>query len=252
MCIGKSATKLKRFAPESIAFTGVAVTKFQGDIGEYELLMTEDGSPSLYNFRFLEACHSSAGARSETLYNYIHGTHLPERLKDHSPFVVFEVGFGTGLGHLTTSEIAGNSPLLFISTELDEGLIRWLRGHKPYKSLAPVSYGNLLTYQMKSGTAELIILVGDATRTLPEALDLNLIPPVHSIYQDPFSPKKNPTLWSVEWFKLLKSIAHQDVELGTYSSSSGVQRALCEAGWELTLVKGFAHKKQSLRARLKK
>jgi tRNA U34 5-methylaminomethyl-2-thiouridine-forming methyltransferase MnmC len=68
----------------------------------HRFVETEDGSWTLFSEAFQEACHSTTGARAETLLHYIQGCRILEKAKIHSPLVVLEIGFGLGIGLLTT------------------------------------------------------------------------------------------------------------------------------------------------------
>ena len=78
----------------------------------FEIIQTEDGSLSFYSHTYDENAHSLNGAFSETLYNFIEGCRLKERLINHSlkkPFSILEVGFGLGYGLLECLKLARNS-----------------------------------------------------------------------------------------------------------------------------------------------
>ncbi|TDJ03767.1 MAG: hypothetical protein E2O68_09420 [Deltaproteobacteria bacterium] len=203
--------------------------EFSGNLGTYRIIETEDGSPTLFSSHFDEACHSLSGAEGETYYNFIEGCELKTLALKHSPLNILEVGFGTGLGFkLTRKFMTENHPQVsfnFVSLEIDPVL---------------VEYSELKATNLK-------VLIGDARVTL----DSYQGGPFHAIFQDPFSPKKNPRLWSVEWFESLKNHAHPDVVLSTYSASSSIRKALMLAGWIVEQRKGFAGKRASTRAYLK-
>ena len=93
------------------------------------------------------------------------------------------------------------------------------------------------------------ILIGDARISLPWFLENHSLR-FHAIYQDAFSPKRNATLWTYEWFKLLKSASHQQVTLSTYSSSSSIRKSMIKAGWKVYKGEKFGPKRSSTRARL--
>ena len=54
------------------------------------------------------------------------------------------------------------------------------------------------------------------------------------VWQDPFSPDRNPAMWSSHWFKKLRQQCHPDTRVLTYSVARRVRDALEEAGftWE--------------------
>lgn len=212
---------------------------------------TEDGSRTLFSEAFQEACHSTSGARAETLLHYVEGC----QVKHKSPLIILEVGFGLGIGFLATfdSLIKEDKKWDFISLELDEELLEWFRlenrDHPFLKNLKWINVGEIKTLQCINENINLIILCGDARKTLPSFIN-NSPMKWNAIYQDAFSPKKNPTLWTTEWFEFLKSHSTADVILSTYSSNSPVRKSLLEAGWIIQKGKTFGAKRSCTRALL--
>lgn len=216
----------------------------------HTLVETEDGSFTLYSEAFGEACHSTSGAKSETILHYINGCKVSERLTYHEPFTILEVGFGLGIGFLTTYEmLPKNKKWKFISLELDQNLLEWFKEtHRDHEFLKTLSWDkNILKAQ--NDFIELTIIQGDARTTLPEYLSQN---PVkwHAIYQDAFSPRRNPALWTMEWFTLLRNFAHEAVILSTYSASTSIRKSLHETGWKVMKGEKFGPKRTSTRATL--
>ncbi len=214
-------------------------------LSNHEWVTTEDGSLTLFSKEFNEACHSTSGAKSETLLHYVKGCQIIERIQTQNPFVILEVGFGTGLGFELTRETLKESshPWHFISLELDHELIKWWLQGKTYKL-----YEDYI-YEVKENEWTLTIIAGDARVSLPKYLE-KFPTTFHAIYQDAFSPKKNPTLWTREWFRLLKKYSSKDVILSTYSSSSSIRKSLIEEGWILKKGDKFGPKRSSTRAYL--
>jgi tRNA U34 5-methylaminomethyl-2-thiouridine-forming methyltransferase MnmC len=204
----------------------------------YEEIITEDGSSTLFSTQFGEACHSTSGARAETLLHYIEGCHIREKAQRES-LTILEVGFGLGLGLLTTYEETKDLPakIFFLSLEIDPELVNWF--HETYKD-HPLFHDPKFSFH---------VIVGDARKALPEYLSHH---PVkwNAIYQDAFSPKRNPVLWTREWFTLLREHSTPDVLLSSYSASSSIRKSLVEAGWKLYPGEKFGPKRTSTRARL--
>ena len=234
---------------------------FTGDLGKYQILETEDGSKTLHSEAFDEACHSLSGAVEETLYNYVEGCEILEKIAKND-LTCLEVGFGLGTGYKTTVEyLAKTKPsnkLTFISTELDAKLVEYaakenkIKNNPPYPDFSgmelrrePVEH----YFAQKDGHI-LIILIGDARQTVFKAYEANLLSGVGAVYQDPFSPKKNPALWTVEWFELLAKVSSEEVTLSTYSSSNSIRKSLIQAGWKVLNRKGFGTKRTATQARL--
>ncbi len=213
----------------------------------HRLVMTEDGSTTLHSELFDESCHSTAGAREETRVHYLQGCHVEEWLTQNSIMHILEVGFGTGLGwqetHLFAQKIT-NAFLNFVSLELDEDLVKWA-----LPEATRHQDGKRLWYQQDFPRAQLKVIIGDARITVPQWFEH--LEKFHAIYQDAFSPRKNPTLWTTEWFALLGQLSHPGARLATYSASISIRKALHAAGWGVYPGEAFARKKASTRAQWK-
>lgn len=220
----------------------------------HQLVETEDGSFTLFSEAFQEACHSTSGARAETLLHYVKGCQIKTKIADHKPLVILEVGFGLGIGFLTTwEELPKNSYWHFISMEIDKNLLEWFRhkfiDHDFLKHLSWKKLGELDILEADYNGCKLTILAGDARQTLPQYVQTHPMK-WHAIYQDAFSPKRNPILWTIEWFAFLKQHADENVILSTYSASSSIRKSLSESGWKIKPGEKFGPKRTSTRATL--
>ncbi|WP_408099247.1 tRNA (5-methylaminomethyl-2-thiouridine)(34)-methyltransferase MnmD [Peredibacter sp. HCB2-198] len=220
----------------------------------HSLVETQDGSFTLFSEAFQEACHSTTGARAETLLHYVEGCQIKNKLGEFFPLVILEVGFGLGVGFLTTLEVIGtDKPWHFISMEIDKNLLEWFRqkfaDHDFLKHLTWKKVGDLELLEAESLGCKLTILAGDGRETLPRYVKEQ---PVkwHAIYQDAFSPKRNPILWTSEWFQFLKEHADQEVILSTYSASTSIRKSLAASGWKIKKGEKFGPKRTSTRATL--
>lgn len=212
---------------------------------------TEDGSRTLFSERFGEACHSTSGAKAETILHYLKGCAVVEKSRNLSQLSILEVGFGLGIGLLTTWEEIKDSPAEtnFLSLEIDRDLVLWfLEEHKAHPLFQNVNSGEKIV-EGNFGNFSFTILIGDARAELPLYVRDRKIS-WNAIYQDAFSPKRNPALWTREWFEFLKAHSSQDVILSTYSASSSIRKSLHDAGWKLYPGEKFGPKRTSTRARL--
>lgn len=195
---------------------------------DYHTLQTEDGSFTLFSKNYDEACHSLSGARAETRLHYLKACELERKLKTQDTVRVLEVGFGTGLGFLETYKLAqrlNRGRLEFVSFEIDPLL----------KDFFHREHGDF---------PELNILLGNARETVK-----SLKEPFDCIYQDPFSPKKNPELWTYEWFLELARLSFEKTILSTYSASTSMRKSLLKAGWKLFPGSKFGKKRTATVAR---
>lgn len=210
----------------------------------HQLVLTEDGTFTFFSEAFQEACHSTAGAKNETILHYIEGCKILEKSNFHSPLVIFEVGFGLGIGFLTTLEkLSSDKEWHFISVELDINLLNWFVGQHPELNLKWDN--NLLKGSI--GNVTVTVIYGNAREELPRYLNMHPTK-FHAIYQDAFSPKRNPVLWTKEWFALLREHSSPDVILSTYSASNSIRKGLHESGWGVQKGEKFGQKRTSTRA----
>ena len=221
----------------------------------HQWVETADGSFTLFSENFQEACHSTSGARAETFLHYIQGCQIKEKLNSQNQLSILEVGFGLGIGFLTTYDVLQKTqkPWSFLSLEIDEKLLEWFRlENQTHPFLKNLKWSENKSYKILEAKNEIIhlqILCGDARKTLPAFTQVHQ-KKWNAIYQDAFSPKKNPGLWTQEWFSFLKSHSAPDTLLSTYSASTSIRKSLLQAGWSLHKGEKFGPKRTSTRASL--
>lgn len=222
----------------------------------FKPVATADGSLTLKNTDIGEDYHSSLGAKKESRTLYIERSGFTEQLTQNT--AVLDVGLGLGYNALTTIEAwldAENPANLDItSLEINPDLVKklasghasWMEDWSPLwlelcSSIEISSSQPYLEWPHPNGSKlNWQILIGDATElTLPETT-------YHYVWQDAFSPTKNPTMWSVTWFKKVRSKADDDCKLMTYSVSRVVKDNLVEAGWSFERIPACGHKRHWL------
>ena len=163
------------------------------------------------------------------------------------------MGFGLGIGLLAymdeikKHESNPGQKFSYVSMELDEDLFLWsIKNNFPELEFTKCEnyYSCLLP------AISITIFIGDGRITIPAAFKQNLLPAFSAIFQDAFSPKKNPALWTVEWFGNLKEMSDPDVYMSTYSSSVSIRKSMIAAGWKISNEKGFGQKSTMTKARL--
>lgn len=218
-------------------------------LSNYDEVLTDDGSITVFSKIFGETCHSKSGARLETRLHYIKGCRVTEQLKHNDPLIVFEAGFGVGIGFEETLKSMNGRSLVFISTEIDEELVcHIVSNNNIYNGITKRSIP-FTHFYLKNKNLELYILIGDARVTTPKLKELGSFS-FNCIYQDAFSPKRNAVLWTKEWFEDLKSYAHENCIMSTYSASSSIRKSMIGAGWTIYDGKDFGVKRSSTRAKL--
>ena len=230
--------------------------EFKGKLGNYRIIKTEDETETVWSEYFDEACHNLSGAKAETNYNYIEGCHLLQSLSLVDQYHILDVGFGIGMGlnclidfiKLNNLE---NKEIFYTSIELDEDFALWtLKKYFKTIDFLKVTDNQLCYLKGKINNLSIQIFLGDGRVSLPLAFEQTLLLSIDAIFQDPFSPKKNPTLWTTEWFTFLKNHSAPNVSMATYSSSISIRKSMVEAGWIISNHTGFGTKKTMTKARL--
>jgi tRNA U34 5-methylaminomethyl-2-thiouridine-forming methyltransferase MnmC len=231
---------------------------FTGKLGKYKIIQTEDQTKTLWSEYFDQAFHNLVGAYEETLYNYIHGCQIPEQILSGNDVHVLDVGFGLGMGlkafidELSKNLIENKTQnFTYTSIELDEDLMLWsIKENFPTFIFTKKDNSYVSSLSINQHTLLITVFIGDGRLTLPRASKENLLPKFTAIFQDAFSPNKNPALWSVEWFSDLVSMSNTMVFLSTYSSSVSIRKSMIVAGWKISNARGFGQKRTMTKARL--
>lgn len=209
----------------------------------YQQVLTKDNSTTLKSVDFDENFHSLTGARTETITHYIKGCKILENANKNSNMNILEVGFGTGTGLIETYQELKDSKadIFYCSLELNSDLVEYFLQNE---NVDYIKENQFIKFKYKN--IKVLVIVGDARlqfRTFNH-------PKYHAIYQDAFSPQKNTTLWTMQWFTELKNVADNNCILSTYSASSGVRLSLIDAGWFVFKGENFGVRAESTRAKL--
>ncbi len=227
---------------------------------------TADGSWTLVHPGHSECYHSAAGALTEARHLYLNSSGILDTFAQGECIRVLDVGLGLGYNALATIDgwlqSGSHARLEILSLENDEGLFQTLRsGTAPWqmgwdsvwlnlvKGLRHKGGGLWQATMLSSGGGALLwhVFLGDARSdaTISELLKSG---PFDYVWQDPFSPKKNPGMWATEWFSIMALAAAENACLMTYSVARRVRDALLASGWQVQKIPTTSHKKNWLRA----
>ena len=213
-----------------------------------ELILTSDGSHTIYVPELNEHYHSVYGAVQESTHIFIrNGLEVCKA----DPLSIFEVGFGTGLNALLTAVIcsSGKREVYYTAIEkypLDSSTISSLnhpqfageKGKEIFNLIHSASW-NILTKICKNFNLKKVD--SDLTKeALQGSYDL--------IYFDAFSPDKQPEMWTREIFEEISSVTNKNGIFVTYSAKGDVKRNLKACGFEVFLLPGPPGKRQMIRA----
>ncbi len=196
------------------------------------LIKTDDGTATLFLDEYDQAMHSTSGAYEEALFKHV----LPSMILDKKKEIltVLDVGFGLGYNALSLIDMFGsecsNSVLNIVSLEKDKNFAGYMESVR-FNDQRDLIYKKIRKAYTEGSeefeTIRLKIIFGDARDSLKNISGNKF----DAVFQDPFSPAKNPELWSVEYFRLLAGLMHEDAILTTYSSADHIRMAMIEAGF---------------------
>jgi tRNA U34 5-methylaminomethyl-2-thiouridine-forming methyltransferase MnmC len=195
-------------------------------------VVTEDGSVTLYSSEFDECYHSvKDGALEESLKKHVEIAF--ELTKDKEELTILDICFGLGYNTLTTlyylKRESLNKRVKIISPEFDRELIKSLKSFpypEEFEDFRDIIEALSDSGEYRDENLEIKILFGDAREELPKIEER-----VDIVYQDAFSPKKNPLLWTREYFATIKKISAKDVVVTTYSVATPVRLSMWEEGF---------------------
>ncbi len=210
--------------------------------GEKETIVSDDGSLTLYSKEFDESYHSPKdGALRESLNKHV----IPAfNLHEEKSFLrILDICYGLGYNTLATLHYVKIQNLdvniEIVSPEFDEALVRSLKdfAYPPeFDALHPVIEALSNDFHYEDEQFKITILIGDARKTIPQLLPAPsslLTDKIDIVYQDAFSPKVNPLLWTKEWFADIRALCKEDAVLTTYSTAAATRMGLHENGFEL-------------------
>ena len=217
---------------------------------ERKVIITHDGSSSIYLPEWDEHYHSIHGAIQEAYHVFIkNGLYL---LKDEKKIELLEIGFGTGLNALITL-IEGEKYNLFINYTGIEAYPVSLEEMKQlnYLSLLDAKHKELEFVKMHEDNWEEKLRISDAfnlTKKQQKFQDIREKNKYNLIYFDAFGARVQPELWTETIFvQMFEALAEGGV-LVTYAAKGSVRRAMLASGFEVEKLPGPPGKREMLRA----
>jgi tRNA U34 5-methylaminomethyl-2-thiouridine-forming methyltransferase MnmC len=217
------------------------------------LILTEDGSHTLFHPELNEHYHSTHGAIQESTHIFIEqgfNTH------DHvgNTVNVLEVGFGTGLNTLLTVIEARERKLKvnYVSLEpfpLTDDELKGLN----YPGLVGSCNERVLFWELHHTPWGQPYYLNDdfiLLRIQAKLQDVSLqAARFDVVYFDAFSPEVQPELWTADIFSQVFAAMAPGGLLTTYSAKGEVKRNLAAAGFEVEGIPGPPGKREITRAR---
>jgi len=217
---------------------------------ERRIIMTEDGSATIFVPGLNEHYHSIHGALRESLHVFIQNG-LNRLNKNH--ISILEVGFGTGLNaYLTFEKMKDSGMSLYYETWEKYPLTTNEIQELNYPRIAGLTEQLFASLHSASWETEQPILpdaslkkVNGDIREFSSEVTFDLV------YFDAFGPDCQPDLWSTDVFKRIAACQESGGLLTTYSVKGSVRRNLQEAGYLVSKHPGPPGKREILLAEKK-
>lgn len=219
---------------------------------ERTVVLTADGSSSIFVPDFDEHYHSVHGAMQESLHVFINAglNYMAEKQKTIS---ILEVGFGTGLNALLTYFYANKADLTINYTALEKFPLEM-------KLVETLNYPEILNIPQATEILNTMhALSWNATVNLStqflfnkrriDLLDFLSTEQFDVIYFDAFAPSAQPELWTVSVFENMFNALKNNGILTTYCAKGSVKRSMKEVGFKIESLTGPIGKREMTRAR---
>jgi tRNA U34 5-methylaminomethyl-2-thiouridine-forming methyltransferase MnmC len=196
---------------------------------------TQDGSYTFLSAEFGETFHSSLGAKTEAFHKFVDATDLIQKAQ-RPTLQILDVCYGLGYNTAAALEsiwrINPAAQVEVYGLELDatvplgavvpQLLDCW--SERVREVLQDLAHTH--TCQRKNLSAHL--LIGDARQAIQQLFQQGF--KADAIFLDPFSPRRCPQLWTVEFLDSVARCLAPEGKLSTYSRSAAVRTALLAAG----------------------
>ena len=213
-----------------------------------EIIITTDGSHTLYVPELEEHYHSINGAIQESSHIFINNGF---ETTVENPINILEIGFGTGLNaFLTAIKAEECNKKVFYTTIEKNPLSQNITDVLNYETLSTNNNNDLFKQIHRASwnccceiTQHFTIrkIKADATKVIPEG-KYNLV------YFDAFAPNKQPEMWTKEIFEKIYSFTSNSGVFVTYSAKGEVKRNLISSGFNVNLLPGPHGKRHIIRA----
>ena len=189
--------------------------------------------------------HPAIGPVAEAEALYVRQLEIAERAARHScDFVVWDVGLGAAANAIAVLNATRGRHLLLLSFDSTTDPLRFALAHtdeldylKPFRTHieSVLTHGearfDCVTWQLQ---------VGD----FPDLLSRGL-PAPDAILFDPFSPAKNPEMWTADLFQRMFQLLTRPCSLANFSRSTMFRVSLLLAGFYVGCGEAIARKEET-------
>ncbi len=207
-----------------------------------EIVTTRSGARAVRDSATGELMHPVVGPRVEAEQLYVEPSRLAERLRsaEADPLVVLDVGLGAGSNAVAAWNAAARAAarrLEIVSFDCSLAAIELALAPEHAASFGFDGDAGVAARALardgahESAHARWRLVLGDLPATLAGQPDAC----ADVVFWDPFSPRANPSLWTLGAFAAVRRLCRHGATLHTYSASTKVRSALLLAGFAVGL-----------------
>ena len=209
----------------------------------FELILLRGGAQSIHSLEYGETMHIGLGPAEEAEALYVKQLRIVERVRENREgFVVWDVGLGAAANALAVIRAAAvcEATLRLVSFDHCTELLQFAIGHAEELGYLEGFAGRLQTL-IEEGAVEFNVgplrvewelVRGDFPAWLRSPAAPGMAKP-HAILFDPFSPARNPGMWTAGVFEDLYAVLDpgRPCALATYTRSTMTRAGLLLAGF---------------------
>ena len=190
-----------------------------------QFIKTKDGSYTVFNQKYQEHYHTISGALEEAFQKHVNAVGV------ENGFHILDFCFGLGYNSIAATKDHRN--LTIIGLENDSEIIEAIKNlsvpdeiEKEFTTFQNIAEKLEITDD-NNNTIKLII--GDAL------VSISSLPKDYfdRVFFDPFSPGKQPEMWSRKVFQKVRNVMKQGAKLSTYSCAKSVRKNMIAAGFKV-------------------
>ncbi len=215
-----------------------------------EVIVTADGSKTLYMAGLDEQYHSLNGAFTESRHVFLNNGLL---FHEEKPTLnVLEIGFGTGLNALLTG-------LATLERKINVNYLGLEKYPLSSETVSELNYGGYLggaateiSGAIEEAVWNRVTEIHPWFRLCKLEADLlkvgkELLMQADVVYFDAFGPEKQPEMWAGQVFEMLYGLMATGGVIVTYSAKGEVRRRMASAGFSMERLPGPPGKREMLR-----
>lgn len=219
---------------------------------QLQIVPTADGSNTIYNPQVGENYHSRNGALQESLHVFVNaGLNYFLDTTSLKQVNLLEVGFGTGLNFLLSSDFCTKNQIQLDYTGIEAyPLNNKLIAQTGYEQYVPPAIWESFTEQYPDALKNTVTLNAFCTLKVEDRklLDFSSDTKYDVIYFDAFAAANQPEMWGEEAIGHTIKFLKPGGVFVTYAITGNLKRMLKSLGLTIQKIPGAAGKREMLRA----